>query len=79
MPDQSPERTMARLMTIGQVGMEMVAPIILGLVLDYQFGWMPWATVIGAVLGLVGGILHLVIISSQGEKEQQSQGNQGEK
>jgi F0F1-type ATP synthase assembly protein I len=72
-------KEMGRYLTISQVGMEMVAPIVLGLVLDYQFGWMPWATVIGAVLGLVAGISHLVVISNQGQKEKQSEGNQGEK
>jgi F0F1-type ATP synthase assembly protein I len=72
-------KEVGRYFTISQVGMEMVAPIVLGLILDYQFGWMPWATVIGAVLGLVAGISHLVVISNQGQKEQRSQGNQGEK
>ena len=32
------------------------------LALDYWLGWMPWATVCGALLGLVGGMAHLVTI-----------------
>ena len=38
----------------------MVAPIGLGLLLDHYLNWMPWATIIGAVIGLVGGVFHLV-------------------
>ncbi len=72
-------KEMGRYFAIGQVGLEMVVPIILGLVLDYQFGWMPWATVVGAILGLIGGISHLVVISSQSEKDQESRREQGEK
>jgi hypothetical protein len=47
---------------LAQVGMEMVAPIVIGVVLDYQLGWMPWATIAGAVFGLVGGLMHLVAL-----------------
>ncbi len=72
-------KEMGRHFAIGQVGLEMVAPIILGLALDYQFGWMPWATVVGAILGLIGGISHLVVISSQSEKDQKSRRDQGVK
>jgi len=46
--------------TLGQVGMEMVAPVVLGLLLDHYFAWTPWATVSGAALGFVGGLGHLV-------------------
>jgi F0F1-type ATP synthase assembly protein I len=45
---------------MAQVGIEMVAPIGLGVALDYWLGWTPWATVAGAVFGFVGGLVHLV-------------------
>jgi F0F1-type ATP synthase assembly protein I len=61
MPIPNP-RELGRLYAIAQVGLEMVAPIALGLLLDYQFGWMPWATIAGAVLGFVGGMAHLLSI-----------------
>jgi len=48
--------------TLGQIGMEMVAPLVGGLFLDAQLGWTPWATVTGAALGLVGGLAHLIMI-----------------
>jgi F0F1-type ATP synthase assembly protein I len=57
------ERTMSRLMSIGQVGMEMVAPIGLGFLLDYYLHTLPWFMIAGAVIGLVGGIVHLVILN----------------
>ncbi len=47
---------------LAQVGMEMVAPVVLGVFLDSHFDWTPWATVGGAVFGLVGGMWHLVAI-----------------
>ncbi len=68
MPDQSPERTMARLMTIGQVGMEMAAPIAVGWAVDYGLGTMPLFMIVGAILGLVGGVYHLVVLNRPGPK-----------
>jgi len=52
----------AQYAALAQVGLEMVAPIALGAALDYGLGWMPWLTVCGAVLGLVGGMAHLIAI-----------------
>jgi F0F1-type ATP synthase assembly protein I len=58
------DRTVSRLMTMSQVGTEMVAPIGLGFLLDYYvFHTLPLFMIIGAVLGLVGGIVHLVILN----------------
>jgi F0F1-type ATP synthase assembly protein I len=55
-------------LSIAQVGMEMVAPIGVGLALDYFLGWSPWGVVGGAVLGLVGGVAHLVVLMNQREQ-----------
>jgi len=57
-------------LALAQVGTEMVAPVVAGLLLDHYTGWRPWWTVGGAVFGLVGGISHLVAIlnSRQAEK-----------
>lgn len=60
---ESTERMVGRLMTLGAVGTEMVAPIVVGCFLDYQFGTMPLCMVIGALLGLVGGIYHLIVLN----------------
>jgi F0F1-type ATP synthase assembly protein I len=64
MPSLGPQ-DLRRLALPAQVGMEMVAPIVLGLVIDYQFGWLPWCTVVGAVLGFVAGVGHLILIATR--------------
>jgi len=58
---------MRRYAVLGQVGLEMVAPIVLGLVLDNQLDWAPWGVVVGAVLGLALGLFHLVWLSNRPE------------
>ena len=58
-------KEMGRYVALGQVGLEMVIPIGLGLALDYYLGWTPWAAVAGAVLGFVGGIAHLIYLVSK--------------
>jgi F0F1-type ATP synthase assembly protein I len=45
--------------------MEMVAPIGLGALLDYYLGWSPWLTIAGALLGFVGGMMHLLALLNQ--------------
>lgn len=54
-------------LAIAQIGMEMVVPIGIGLALDYYLGWGPWATVGGALFGLVGGLLHLITLVNRQE------------
>jgi len=44
---------------MSQIGFEFVGPMLIGLFLDFQFGWLPWGTVAGALLGLVVGMVHL--------------------
>jgi F0F1-type ATP synthase assembly protein I len=51
--------------SLAQVGMEMVAPIGIGLVLDHYLNWSPWGVVGGAVLGLVGGLAHLIVLMNR--------------
>jgi F0F1-type ATP synthase assembly protein I len=55
----SDRREMSRLLALSQVGFEMVAPIGVGLALDFWLNWLPWATLTGAVLGLTFGLFHL--------------------
>jgi F0F1-type ATP synthase assembly protein I len=55
---------------LAQVGMEMVAPMLVGIGLDYYFGWAPWATVIGLGLGFLGGMVHLVMMVRQHDAEE---------
>jgi len=55
---------------LGQVGVEMVVPIGLGVLLDRYLGWEPWATVVGAVIGLVGGFAHLMLVLKRHDSDQ---------
>jgi F0F1-type ATP synthase assembly protein I len=59
-PDPQDRKDFGRYLALGQVGMEMVVPIALGLAADRYFGWAPWGLIAGAVLGLGGGLAHLV-------------------
>jgi len=52
-------------MSLAQVGMEMAAPIGIGLILDHSFGWSPWGVVGGAVFGLVAGVAHLAMLANR--------------
>jgi F0F1-type ATP synthase assembly protein I len=45
---------------LGQVGLEMVIPIGLGVVLDLWLHTAPLFIVVGVLLGFVGGIIHLL-------------------
>jgi len=69
-PEPSDRNELSRYMALGQVGLEMAAPIGLGLVLDHYLNWSPWGAVGGAVLGLVGGFVHLLRLLNQDEPRQ---------
>ncbi len=56
-------------MALSQVGLEMAAPIGLGYLADRLLGWLPVLTVLGAIVGLVGGMAHLVIMQRPDGKE----------
>lgn len=60
MADNNFDSTMGRLISLGSVGMEMVVPIAIGVFLDNRYECSPWATMAGAILGLVGGLLHMM-------------------
>lgn len=58
-----------RLVALGQVGMEMVVPVALGLALDHYLGWNPWGVVVGAFVGFFGGLAHLVALLNRHDRE----------
>jgi F0F1-type ATP synthase assembly protein I len=58
--------------SLAQVGLEMVTPMGVGIFLDYSFGWKPWATVIGFVVGFIGGFAHLMVMVQRHDAEERS-------
>jgi F0F1-type ATP synthase assembly protein I len=63
MPDQpTRSQAMGYVIAISQVGFEMVVPIGLGVFLDLRLGTMPLLTVVGVLLGLFGGMAHLLVL-----------------
>jgi len=60
-PDRPDRRDLGRYLALGQVGLEMVVPVVLGLAADHYLGCSPWGLIVGAVIGLVGGVAHLVV------------------
>jgi F0F1-type ATP synthase assembly protein I len=62
---------------MAQVGIEMVVPIGLGVALDYWLGWTPWATIAGAVIGFVGGLVHLVSMLNRDNEQRRTNRDAG--
>jgi F0F1-type ATP synthase assembly protein I len=67
MPEAHPPgpREMGYYLSLAQVGLEMVAPLIVGLVIDSYADTRPWFTLAGMVLGFVGGLAHIVVLSKK--------------
>ena len=67
MPDEQPSerRELGLNLTLAQVGLEMVAPLVAGLMIDYFAGTLPWLTLAGIVFGFVGGITHIVALTNK--------------
>jgi F0F1-type ATP synthase assembly protein I len=64
-PGSGDQKDLGRYLAIGQIGMEMAAPIALGALIDSYFGCSPWAVSIGAVVGFIGGFAQLVRVASK--------------
>jgi F0F1-type ATP synthase assembly protein I len=67
MPDRRPPdaRELGYYFSLAQVGVEMVVPLIVGLVVDYYADTSPWLTISGMVLGFVGGVTHIVVLTNK--------------
>ena len=48
-----------------QAGSALVGPVVLGVVLDTQLGWTPWATLSGIGVGLVGSLAILLRMTNR--------------
>jgi F0F1-type ATP synthase assembly protein I len=69
MPEEQPpdQRELGLNLTLAQVGVEMVTPLIVGLMVDHYAGTRPWFTIIGVILGFVGGLTHIVLLANRQE------------
>jgi F0F1-type ATP synthase assembly protein I len=77
-PEPDPGHRWARYMELSQVGTEMVAPIVIGLLADYKLGSGPWLTVVGAFLGFAFGMWHmLTILKRTDERPRQNPPSEG--
>jgi ATP synthase protein I len=74
----SPEE-LRRYFALSQIGLEMVAPIGIGVVLDYYVGIAPWGAVVGAILGFVGGMTHLIVLATRRKDKDISKPSRKEK
>jgi F0F1-type ATP synthase assembly protein I len=57
---------------LGQIGLEMVVPVLAGLAVEYYVGGRPWGVIAGAALGLIGGFLHLIVLLNRQHDEASS-------
>jgi F0F1-type ATP synthase assembly protein I len=69
-------KELGRYLALGQVGLEMVAPIVVGLFIDRALGSAPWCLIGGAVFGLIGGLVHLVRLLNKMESRDSSPSDQ---
>ena len=65
--DPSNQKDFQRYMAMSQAGMEMVVPIGIGVAVDWYFNCGPWGAVIGVVLGLGGGLTHLIFMAQKSD------------
>lgn len=61
------QRDAGLLMALAQTGLEMVVPVAIGAAADNYFHWSPWGAGIGAVVGFVGGLTHMLILLKRAE------------
>lgn len=71
-PELPDRKEMGRYVALSQIGLEMVVPIVAGVLVDYYLVWTPWATIAGAVLGLCGGLVHLVHLLNKMDSQDSS-------
>ena len=61
-PESRDPKDLGFYFALSQVGMEMVAPVGVGALLDHYLAWAPCGTIVGALLGLAVGMTHLVVL-----------------
>jgi ATP synthase protein I len=70
MSQEPTPREMSYYARLGQVGVEMVLPVALGAYLDDWLGTSPWITAGLAILGFAAGMIHLLAILKEKERDE---------
>jgi len=72
MSQQSDRRELGYYIALAQVGLEMALPILVGYWLDDWLDTTPWITSFAAVFGFIAGLLHLILILRQKDRDERS-------
>ena len=72
MTQEPTPREMGHYMALASIGIEMVLPTIGGFFLDDWLGTTPWITCVAAVLGFAAGMIHLIAILREKERDESS-------
>lgn len=70
MSEEPTPREMGYYAQLAQAGIEMFLPAALGAYLDDWLGTSPWITASLAVLGFAAGLIHLLVILKNKERDE---------
>jgi F0F1-type ATP synthase assembly protein I len=56
-------------MLAATAGSSLIGTVVAGLLLDVQFGWAPWGTLAGLVIGLVSCVSVLLKAAKRSQRE----------
>jgi F0F1-type ATP synthase assembly protein I len=64
---ENPEakRDFTKWIGLAAAGGIIFAPIVIGSILDHQFGWRNWGVLVGVVVGFVAGLSYLLVVLKQ--------------
>lgn len=65
-------REMGYYAALAQTGLEMVLPAVGGFYLDQWLKTSPWITIVLGALGFAAGLIHLIVLLKQKEKDESS-------
>lgn len=63
--DNGPSKGSRRAYLGSQLAADLIGPTVIGVVLDWQFGWKPWGTLAGLGLGLMALTYHLILLARE--------------
>lgn len=62
---------------VTSIGLEFALPAVLGHFLDKWLGWTPWLTIVGAILGMTSGMIHILRLPAELAKAQERRSTSG--